>query len=78
MMWALANTRLGNYMIGDRQASPAQAALPATASQGHAAASSNMVEYPPIPTSEHTMRRSGPPTYYSEFADASADQLHDV
>ena len=57
MMRALANTRFGNYMLGDAQPSPVQAALPATASQGHAAASSSMVEYPPIPTSEHTMRR---------------------
>ena len=63
MMWALANTRLGNYMLGDSSASPGQAAVAATASQGHAAASSSMVEYPPIPSAEHTLRRSGPPTY---------------
>ena len=63
MMWALANTRFGNYMLGDASASPGQAAVAATASQGHAAASSSMVEYPPIPSAEHTMRRSGPPTY---------------
>ena len=63
MMWALQNTRLGNYMLGDTSMSPARPALPPVPSQGHAAASSNMVEYPPIPTADHTMRRSGPPMY---------------
>ena len=61
MMRALANTRIGSYMMGDSSVSPSQALVPAT--DGHAAASSSMVEYPPIPSAEHTLRRSGPPMY---------------
>ena len=61
MMRALANTRIGSYMLGDSSVSPNQAVVPVTT--GHAAASSSMIEYPPIPSADHTLRRSGPPMY---------------
>ena len=63
MMRTIANTRIGSMILGDTSVSPAQAAVTATAGQGSAAASSSMVEYPAIPSAEHTLRRSGPPIY---------------
>ena len=69
-------------LMGDSSVSQNQAVVAVTTGQGSAAASSSMVEYPPIPSADHTLRRSGPPDVrrgsYSELADASADQLHDV
>ena len=54
--------RLGSMFMGDSSASQNQA-LVAVTTDGHAAASSNMLEYPPIPSADHTLRRSGPPMY---------------
>ena len=56
---------LAKFISGDSSVSPSQgqALVPVPTTDGRAAASSNMVEYPPIPSAEHTLRRSGPPRY---------------
>ena len=43
--------------------SQGQAGAPVPMTDGRAAASSTMVDYPPIPSADHTLRRSGPPRY---------------
>ena len=50
---------LGNIFRGE-SASPETAIVPTS---GHPAASSNLAEYPPVPSAEHTLRRIGPPIY---------------
>ena len=58
---------LVRYINGDSSAasspSQGQAVVPAPTTDGRAAASSNMVDLPPIPSADHTLRRSGPPRY---------------
>ena len=58
---------LVRYINGDSSAasSPSQgeAEVPAPTTDGRAAASSNVVDLPPIPSADHTLRRSGPPRY---------------
>ena len=58
---------LVRYINGDSSAasSPSQgeAVVPAPTTDGRAAESSNVVDLPPIPSADHTLRRSGPPRY---------------
>ena len=58
---------LARFINGDSSSvsspSQGQALVPVPTTDGRAAASSNMVDYPPIPSADHTLRRSGPPRY---------------
>ena len=62
MMRSIANTRLGNMILGDTPVSPTQAAATAKAGRASAGASSSSI-VPALPPVEHTLSMSGPPVY---------------